>query len=305
MCTWTANSRQISPVIQRYIHTSVQRSDSNSSENWVMGVSVARVLLSAYFPASSRHRGRRQRNSLLGAEQNWWEGWFSGRVAKTSWRENKSDGAVELGLIQGLVSVVLGKGLPFNGRSGLQRSSKPAGVSCVYNTELDNGPPVRSRWRERGCRKRWQSGVMTSYGRGTAKDDVQQSEESVVMGRITRRAQCISILSSQLQLREFWQRFPSILSYSLARFRWCGGCDLGSWTDKQWMTLALRLFENLDCSRKLSTSTAYLIGKELMLRECRDWRQETKSTVIIQLDFYEEKGKLVKGFRNFVARKSI
>jgi hypothetical protein len=71
------------------------------------------------------------------------------------------------------------------------------------------------------------------------------------------------------------------------------------------MTLALRLFENLDCSRKLSTSTAYLIGKELMLRECRDWRQETKSTVIIQLDFYEEKGKLVKGFRNFVARKSI
>jgi hypothetical protein len=39
---------------------------------------------------------------------------------------------------------------------------------------------------------------------------------------------------------------------------------------------------NVDFSRTLiaqensaSTSTTYLIGKELMLRECRDWRQET------------------------------
>jgi hypothetical protein len=45
---------------------------------------------------------------------------------KTSWRENKSDGDVELGRIRCLVSAVLGKGLPFYGRSGLQRSSKPA-----------------------------------------------------------------------------------------------------------------------------------------------------------------------------------
>jgi hypothetical protein len=34
-----------------------------------------------------------------------------------------------------------------------------------------------------------------------------------------------------------------------------------------------------------STSTTYLIGKELMLRECRDWRQETKLTTIIPLGF--------------------
>jgi hypothetical protein len=37
---------------------------------------------------------------------------------KTSWRENKSDGDVELGRMRGLVLAVLGKGLPFYGRSG-------------------------------------------------------------------------------------------------------------------------------------------------------------------------------------------
>jgi hypothetical protein len=73
-----------------------------------------------------------------------------------------------------LVSTVLGKGLPFYGRSGLQQSSKQAGVSGVDNTELDNGQPVRSRWRERVCRRRWQSGVTSLYSRGTEKDDVQR-----------------------------------------------------------------------------------------------------------------------------------
>jgi hypothetical protein len=43
--------------------------------------------------------------------------------------------------------------------------------------------------------------------------------------------------------------------------------------------------------KKASTSTAStrLVGRELMLQGRRDWRQETKSTVIIQLDFYEER----------------
>jgi hypothetical protein len=48
---------------------------------------------------------------------------------------------------------------------------------------------------ERDCGRRWQSGVTASYGRGTEKDGVQRSEESIVMGRRTRRAQAISILS--------------------------------------------------------------------------------------------------------------
>jgi hypothetical protein len=37
---------------------------------------------------------------------------------KTTRRENKSDGDVELGRMRGLVLVVLDKGLPFYGRSG-------------------------------------------------------------------------------------------------------------------------------------------------------------------------------------------
>jgi hypothetical protein len=92
--------------------------------------------------------------------------------------------------------VVLGKGLPFYGRSGLQRASKSAGVSSVYNMELDNGPPVRSRRRKRDCGRRWQSSVTESYDRDTEKDGVQRSEESTVMRSRTRRAPGSSILSS-------------------------------------------------------------------------------------------------------------
>jgi hypothetical protein len=50
---------------------------------------------------------------------------------------------------EALVSVVLGKGFPFYGRRGLQRPADPPRVSGVDDMELDNGQPVRSRWRER------------------------------------------------------------------------------------------------------------------------------------------------------------
>jgi hypothetical protein len=48
MCTCTANSRHNPPAIQRYIPNNVQRHDSNSSEDRVMGGSLAWVLLPAY-----------------------------------------------------------------------------------------------------------------------------------------------------------------------------------------------------------------------------------------------------------------
>jgi hypothetical protein len=128
MCTWTAISRKILPVIQRYIPTSVQRSDSNTSKNWVMGVNVAQVLLPAYFRASSRSHRWRRRNNLLGEEQNKWERWASGKVAKTSWRGNKSDGDVELGWMRARYRCYLAKGFPFMAAAGLQRSFKPAEV---------------------------------------------------------------------------------------------------------------------------------------------------------------------------------
>jgi hypothetical protein len=58
----------------------------------------------------------------------------------------------------------------FMAAARLQRSSKPTDVSGGGNTGFDNGQPMRSRRRERDCGRRWQSGVMASYGRGTEKD---------------------------------------------------------------------------------------------------------------------------------------
>jgi hypothetical protein len=133
---------------------------------------------------------------LLGEERNRWERWVSGRVAKTSWRENKSDGDAELEHIRGLVSVVLGKkGFPFYGSNRiaavmqtnrciwwLQRGAQPWSA-CVVS--------VVWSWLRGG----WQRDITAWYGRGTEKDGVQWSEESTAMGRRTRKAQCISILS--------------------------------------------------------------------------------------------------------------
>jgi hypothetical protein len=166
-----------------------------------MGVSVAWVLLPAYFLASSWRHQCRRRNSLLGEEWNSRERWASNKVTKTSWRENKSNGDVELRQIWGFSIGGSGQGLPFYDRSGLQRSSKLAGVSGVDNTELDNGQPVGSRRRERDCGRKRQSGVTASYSRGTDKDKVPRSEELTVMGRRMRRDQGINILSLWSRLR--------------------------------------------------------------------------------------------------------
>jgi hypothetical protein len=61
----------------------------------------------------------------------------------------------------------LTKGFPFMVAAGLQWSSKLAEVFGGGNTGLDNGQPVRSRWRERDRRRRWQSDVTALHGRGT------------------------------------------------------------------------------------------------------------------------------------------
>jgi hypothetical protein len=52
MCPCTANSRQILPTIQRYIPTSVQWNDSNSSKDWVMGYRLGLSLASGRLPSS-------------------------------------------------------------------------------------------------------------------------------------------------------------------------------------------------------------------------------------------------------------
>jgi hypothetical protein len=118
MCTWIANSRQIPPATQRYIHTSVQWSDSRSSEDGVMGVSLAWVLLPIYFRASSyvvaedggaacsARDGTDGRDGLV-AE---WPG-LAGVRTRAVVMPN-SDG------YEAFVSAVLGKGPPFCGRCG-------------------------------------------------------------------------------------------------------------------------------------------------------------------------------------------
>jgi hypothetical protein len=192
MCTCIANSRQIPPATQRYIPTSVQRSDSNSSKD---GAMVSAWLESFFQPTSellpdvvdedggttcSARNGTDGREGLVAGGQKL-AGGRTGSVVMSS-----SNG----------YEAVPGNRASLLWPQRLQESSKPADESGGGNTELDNGQPVRSRWRERDCGRRWKSGVMASYGRDTEKDGVQRSEESTVMGIRIGRAQCISILSS-------------------------------------------------------------------------------------------------------------
>jgi hypothetical protein len=62
--------------------------------------------------------------------------------------------------------------------AGLQRSSKPPGISGGGNTGLDNGQPVRSRRRDRGRGKK----KMVER-----RDDVVQSWHKLGWGPTVRR----------------------------------------------------------------------------------------------------------------------
>jgi hypothetical protein len=141
MCTWTANSRQIPPTIQRYIPINVQRSDSNSSEDWVMGVGVARFPPPAYLQASPQRCGRRWRNILLGEERNSWERWVGTEWLKSSWGRTRAVVMPSSDGYEAFVSTVMGNRASLLWPRRLQWSSKPAGVSSVANTELDKGQP--------------------------------------------------------------------------------------------------------------------------------------------------------------------
>jgi hypothetical protein len=124
---------------------------------------------------------------LLGEEQNSRERWASGRVTKTSWRKNKSGGDADLGLIQGLVSAFLGKGFPFYGRRGLQRSSKPAGYLVWTTRSLTMVSP----WGLGGVSVVSEEDGRVASRRRTVmtleKDGVQRSEEMTGMGRETKK----------------------------------------------------------------------------------------------------------------------
>jgi hypothetical protein len=69
---------------------------------------------------------------------------------KSSQRENKSDGDVELERMRGLVLAVLTKGFFLWSHRGCNGHRKPPEVSGDGNTGFDNGQPVRSQRRDRG-----------------------------------------------------------------------------------------------------------------------------------------------------------
>jgi hypothetical protein len=119
---------------------------------------------------------------------------------------------------EAFVPAVLGKGLPFYCRSGLQRSSKPAGVSGVDHTELDNGQPMRSRRREHSCGRRWLTGITASYGRDTNEDEVQRSKELTVMGRRTIKALCTTLYVCDCNKEKLSKSFDRSWVYFLARY---------------------------------------------------------------------------------------
>jgi hypothetical protein len=174
--------------------------------------------------------------------------------------------------------------------AGLQWSSKPAEVSGGGNTGLDNGQPVRSRRREHDCGRRWQGDIPASYGCGTEKG------WSLTVRKIDRDGEKNEKSSGYL---------PSRLGIATKRFLEKASTDPGfapllDSEDLEGMITDHGQIRNeglssIDFSRtsiaqenSTSTSSNYLIGKELMLQECRDWRQETSRTVIIKRDFYEE-----------------
>jgi hypothetical protein len=87
----------------------------------------------------------------------------------------------------------------------------------------------------------------------------------------------------------------------LARFWRLEGCERGPRTNTRWMTSPHWLFENLDRSRKFSTSTVstWLAGRILMLQGRRELRQETNWQRFPK-DHYERKGRLNKEFHTFL-----
>jgi hypothetical protein len=116
-CTWTANSRQIPPMIQRYIPINVQRSDSSSPEDWVMGVSLAWVLLPVHFRASSRRRGWKQRNYLLGEERTDGRNDLVAGWPKSNWERTRVVGMPSSDGHEACVGVLV-QGFPFYGCCG-------------------------------------------------------------------------------------------------------------------------------------------------------------------------------------------
>jgi hypothetical protein len=82
--------------------------------------------------------------------------------------------------------VVLVKGFPFMAAEGCNGRLTQPGIRCGQHG-TQQGQPVRSQRHEHGCGKRWRGGVTASHGRDTEADEVQRSNELIVMERRTRK----------------------------------------------------------------------------------------------------------------------
>jgi hypothetical protein len=289
MCIWTANSRQIPPAIQRYIPTSVQRSDLNTSQNWSIGVRVVRA--PAYFRASSWRRQRRRRNGLLGEEWNRWERWASGRVAKTGWTEKQ-----ERWWFRAQTDAML----------GIDGTAKRA--SLLGPQRGCNGHQNQPRYLVVAT---WGSTMVSLWGLGGVIVTAEKMAEPryVSYGRWHGLGWGPTVwrIDRDGENNEKSSRYlPSRLRIATKRILAKASTDPGfaSLLDSEDLEdmimvhgrLSNEGLSNIDFSRTLiaqenstSTSSTYLIKKELMLRKCWDWRQETSRTVIIKTYFYEEK----------------
>jgi hypothetical protein len=153
--------------------------------------------------------GTKTENSLLGEEQNRGERWSSGKVAKASWRKNKSGGDVKLGRKGAFASAVLGNGFlyPLWGCNG-HLTIRISGVDDMELHKVSSwGLGVVSIVAEKdGDVTSWRHTVVTLM---TTR--FNRSKELTVMGRRTRKAQCTSLYACDGNEEKRSQKLRSIL----------------------------------------------------------------------------------------------
>jgi hypothetical protein len=164
MCTCTANSGHNPPTIQRYIPINVQQNDSNSSEDGVMGGSLAWVLLSDYSELLL-NSGDEDRRTACSARNG-----IDGRgalVARWPNLTRKRTRAVGMPSSDGHETCVgvLVQGFPFfMAAAGLQRSFSQSGIWCRWHgARQRSAREVLASWvRLRKKMAEWRHGVVRS-----------------------------------------------------------------------------------------------------------------------------------------------
>jgi hypothetical protein len=166
--------------------------------------------------------------------------------------------------------------------------------------ELDNGQPVRSRRREHGCGRRWWSGVTTSYGPNTGRMGSNGPKNRTWWGEEREELKVLVSSAHDCNKEELSKSFDRPLVYFLAQFRGLGGYEHG----QAMYDFSTLTFREPWLLKKTSTSTAYRIGKVLIVKRLSRLVARNQVDGDYQMTC-TKKGSLVKGFCNLVVRKSI